>query len=152
MSATTTILHPTDFSKHSQSALALAVSMAREKGARLVLLHVVPNLQATLAAEMAAGHRPSEHFEEDMRQAWVRDGAKRWCQRGGGPRGTVWNHLKPSGTVWYPGLPDRLPSGGWGGVRRGRRGDGSHGAPLEKHRKGAGKKKRKTKCRLTLTG
>jgi nucleotide-binding universal stress UspA family protein len=66
MSAIKTILHPTDFSEHSRCALALACSLARDQGARLIVLHVVPSLDTTLAAEMAAGHRPSEHFEEDM--------------------------------------------------------------------------------------
>lgn len=36
-----TILHPTDFSAPSDSALRLACSLARDYGARLVLLHVV---------------------------------------------------------------------------------------------------------------
>lgn len=61
-----TILHPTDFSEQSRCALDLAASLARSQHARLVLLHVVPDLKAVLRAEMAAGHRPSEHFEEDM--------------------------------------------------------------------------------------
>jgi nucleotide-binding universal stress UspA family protein len=37
-----TILHPTDFSESSAMALRLACSLARDHGARLVLLHVVP--------------------------------------------------------------------------------------------------------------
>jgi universal stress protein A len=36
-----TILHPTDFSAASLSALELAFSLARDHGARVVLLHVV---------------------------------------------------------------------------------------------------------------
>lgn len=36
-----TILHPTDFSKPSESALRLACALARDYEARLVLLHVV---------------------------------------------------------------------------------------------------------------
>jgi nucleotide-binding universal stress UspA family protein len=36
-----TILHPTDFSEHSQYALWLACALARDYGARLVVLHVV---------------------------------------------------------------------------------------------------------------
>ncbi len=36
-----TILHPTDFSKPSESALRLAFALARDYEARLVLLHVV---------------------------------------------------------------------------------------------------------------
>jgi universal stress protein A len=43
-----TILHPTDFSDSSAHALALACSLAREHGARLIVLHVVPT---TLAQE-----------------------------------------------------------------------------------------------------
>jgi nucleotide-binding universal stress UspA family protein len=42
MKHTRTILHPTDFSPHSQQALVLACTLAREEGARLVILHVVP--------------------------------------------------------------------------------------------------------------
>jgi universal stress protein A len=37
-----TILHPTDFSENSAMALRLACSLARDHGARLVLLHVLP--------------------------------------------------------------------------------------------------------------
>jgi nucleotide-binding universal stress UspA family protein len=36
-----TILHPTDFSPHSEYALVLACALARDYGARLVVLHVV---------------------------------------------------------------------------------------------------------------
>jgi nucleotide-binding universal stress UspA family protein len=41
MLAVHTILHPTDFSEHSQSAFWLACALARDYGARLVVLHVV---------------------------------------------------------------------------------------------------------------
>src|SRR5258708_127188 len=41
MLAIRTILHPTDFSKHSQYAFGLACALARDYGARLVVLHVV---------------------------------------------------------------------------------------------------------------
>jgi len=37
-----TILHPTDFSKHSEWAFRLACSLARDHRARLVALHVAP--------------------------------------------------------------------------------------------------------------
>jgi nucleotide-binding universal stress UspA family protein len=37
-----TILHPTDFSARSGYALQLALSLARDHGARLVVLHVMP--------------------------------------------------------------------------------------------------------------
>lgn len=39
-----TILHPTDFSMHSEHAYRLACSLARDHGARLVVLHVVSGL------------------------------------------------------------------------------------------------------------
>jgi nucleotide-binding universal stress UspA family protein len=61
-----TILHPTDFSGHSLSAFRTACSLARGWDARLVVLHVVPSAPDILAAEMAAGHRPAEHFAEDI--------------------------------------------------------------------------------------
>jgi nucleotide-binding universal stress UspA family protein len=35
-----TILHPTDFSKHSDYAFQLACSLARDYGARLIIVHV----------------------------------------------------------------------------------------------------------------
>jgi nucleotide-binding universal stress UspA family protein len=37
-----TILHPTDFSERSGYAFQLACSLARDRGARLVVLHVMP--------------------------------------------------------------------------------------------------------------
>jgi nucleotide-binding universal stress UspA family protein len=37
-----TILHPTDFSEHSEFAFRLARALARDYNARLVLLHVAP--------------------------------------------------------------------------------------------------------------
>jgi len=37
-----TILHPTDFSEPSESAFALASTLARDCQARLIILHVVP--------------------------------------------------------------------------------------------------------------
>lgn len=37
-----TILHPTDFSEYSGTAFRLACSLARESGARLIALHVMP--------------------------------------------------------------------------------------------------------------
>jgi nucleotide-binding universal stress UspA family protein len=37
-----TILHPTDFSTHSQHAFRLAWALARDYGAQLIVMHVVP--------------------------------------------------------------------------------------------------------------
>lgn len=42
MAATTSILHPTDFSAHADRAFVLACSMARTSGSRLHVLHVAP--------------------------------------------------------------------------------------------------------------
>jgi nucleotide-binding universal stress UspA family protein len=41
MLAIRTILHPTDFSERSEHAFHLACSLARDHGARVVLMHVV---------------------------------------------------------------------------------------------------------------
>jgi nucleotide-binding universal stress UspA family protein len=41
------ILHPTDFSEHSRAALQLAAALARDHGARLLLLHVAELPAAT---------------------------------------------------------------------------------------------------------
>src|SRR5205823_12509271 len=40
MLAVRTILHPTDFSERSQNAFWLACALARDYGARLIILHV----------------------------------------------------------------------------------------------------------------
>ena len=40
MLAIRTILHPTDFSEPSQNALGLACALARDYGARLIVLHI----------------------------------------------------------------------------------------------------------------
>src|SRR5262245_12525036 len=42
MLAVRTVLHPTDFSESSRNAFGLACALARDYGARLVILHVVP--------------------------------------------------------------------------------------------------------------
>jgi nucleotide-binding universal stress UspA family protein len=59
-----TILHPTDFSSHSQEALRLACELAREEGARLVILHVVPRHVTWTAA--ASEIPKAEHYEHDL--------------------------------------------------------------------------------------
>src|SRR4051794_25756197 len=42
MLAVGTILHPTDFSERSEYALGVACALARDYGARLVVLHAAP--------------------------------------------------------------------------------------------------------------
>jgi nucleotide-binding universal stress UspA family protein len=49
------ILHPTDFSSSSETAQVVARSLARDLGARLVILHVIPvetAMEGTMAAEV----------------------------------------------------------------------------------------------------
>jgi nucleotide-binding universal stress UspA family protein len=55
-----TILFPTDFSEHAQQAFSLACSLARDCGARLVVLHVAapPVGHEKLEAE----RNPSEYY------------------------------------------------------------------------------------------
>ena len=50
-----TILHPTDFSERSDQAFQLACSLARDHGARLIVLHVVfPPSAAALREQVLA--------------------------------------------------------------------------------------------------
>ena len=49
-----TILHPTDFSEHSESAFRLAYALAWDYKARLVLLHVLPPPMVIYAGGLAA--------------------------------------------------------------------------------------------------
>ena len=46
-----TVLHPTDFSPQSDAAFQVACALARDYGARLVLLHVRPPAAAPGAPE-----------------------------------------------------------------------------------------------------
>jgi universal stress protein A len=59
MDSVKTILHPTDFSEHSYEALAIAASLARDRHARLVVLHAVP----VAAPVTGAGGPELEHAE-----------------------------------------------------------------------------------------
>jgi nucleotide-binding universal stress UspA family protein len=61
------ILHPTDFSENSTSALELACSLARDQRARLILLHVVPPAPDVFWLEDFAARPRAEHLEEDLR-------------------------------------------------------------------------------------
>jgi nucleotide-binding universal stress UspA family protein len=55
-----TILHPTDFSTNSQTAFETACSLAHERGARLVILHVVPPPMSKLGGTYALPPGPEE--------------------------------------------------------------------------------------------
>jgi nucleotide-binding universal stress UspA family protein len=59
-----TILHPTDFSYRSQHAFRLACALARDYGARLHLLHVVPTPLMVYMEGMVA--EPLTDFREEV--------------------------------------------------------------------------------------
>lgn len=65
-----TILHPTDFSEHSEFAFRLACALARDYNARLVLLHVIPPPMVIYAGgPVPAETWPSvEEVEKKLRQ------------------------------------------------------------------------------------
>jgi nucleotide-binding universal stress UspA family protein len=58
-----TILHPTDFSEHSEAAFEVARALARDCGARLILLHVLPPIMKG-GEVYALITRPEEIHEE----------------------------------------------------------------------------------------
>jgi nucleotide-binding universal stress UspA family protein len=62
MLAIKTILHPTDFSPSSEQALRLAVSLARDYGAKLMVLHVAETPEPNMGEGMY--FNPVEHLEE----------------------------------------------------------------------------------------
>jgi universal stress protein A len=62
-----TILHPTDFSPYSEYAFQLACSLARDGGARLVVLHVVPTHAPLYGGGMLT--LPQPEIEEKLREA-----------------------------------------------------------------------------------
>jgi nucleotide-binding universal stress UspA family protein len=62
-----TILHPTDFSSRSVHALELACALARERGARLVLLHVVPAAAPVTGDGDAEKLERAERFQSDLK-------------------------------------------------------------------------------------
>jgi nucleotide-binding universal stress UspA family protein len=61
------ILHPTDFSPRSRYSFRYACLLARELGARLIVLHVVPPPPITMHGEMMDYLPPSERSHEELR-------------------------------------------------------------------------------------
>jgi nucleotide-binding universal stress UspA family protein len=59
-----TILHPTDFSERSRHAFRLACSLARDYGAHLVVLHVVPTPLAVYMEGVVA--EPVSNYQEEL--------------------------------------------------------------------------------------
>jgi nucleotide-binding universal stress UspA family protein len=68
MLALRTVLHPTDFSERAGCALAMAAALARDYGARLLLLHVVP--APRFHGEVVARRQEDfyEHTREQLRR------------------------------------------------------------------------------------
>lgn len=64
MSFLKTILLPTDFSEEADYAFSLACVLAREQGARLILLHVVPRSGSVNSG--APAHK-AQHAEADVK-------------------------------------------------------------------------------------
>ena|SRR5581483_11873525 len=62
-----TILHPTDFSEHSQFAWRLACALARDYGARLVVVHVI-DLPVAVYGEGVMVSEPEDYqaVEEEL--------------------------------------------------------------------------------------
>jgi nucleotide-binding universal stress UspA family protein len=62
-----TILYATDFSEASRSAFPLAYSLARDHGARVIALHVVPAGTYEIANLVQLGHGESvRQFEQEL--------------------------------------------------------------------------------------
>lgn len=70
-----TILHPTDFSDQAKAAFHLASSLARDHGARIVVLHVIP--QPLMSTDVAvANESPAlrEMLLRELQQTHPSDG------------------------------------------------------------------------------
>jgi nucleotide-binding universal stress UspA family protein len=75
-----TILHPTDFSENSRVALDWAIAWAQQFGARLIVLHVVPEFAAVYQLEQEEVERLSAHMQQiaeaEMRRLWQERGGE----------------------------------------------------------------------------
>jgi nucleotide-binding universal stress UspA family protein len=60
------ILHPTDFSDRSQRAFELACRLARDSGARLIVLHVVQPPPFVTHGEMEKALQQAEGYRRDL--------------------------------------------------------------------------------------
>lgn len=56
-----TILYPTDFSKPSEYAFRLACSMARDHGAKVIIMHVAPSPPTYVGGEIAVPLPPIDY-------------------------------------------------------------------------------------------
>src|SRR5258708_5291443 len=66
MNSIRTILHPTDFSDCSHYAFLLASTWAREHGARMVILHVIPPIDPLLAYGPAMAKLEPKQYQEKL--------------------------------------------------------------------------------------
>lgn len=66
MDTSQTILHPTDFSEAANFAFRLAVSLARDHQARLVIVHVAPTPYAIGGEIMVAPPEPASVQREEL--------------------------------------------------------------------------------------
>jgi nucleotide-binding universal stress UspA family protein len=67
-----TILHPTDFSEHAENAFQLACSLARDQGARVLVLHVgeqtpPPDHRQALEKQLRQIHAPDAKVRVEHR-------------------------------------------------------------------------------------
>jgi nucleotide-binding universal stress UspA family protein len=77
-----TILHPTDFSENSKTALSVACALARDYGARLVILHVahVPNMEGYQTADPVAVRNEAESLLDSLQLPIETVRAERLCK------------------------------------------------------------------------
>jgi nucleotide-binding universal stress UspA family protein len=68
MLAIRTILHPTDYSERSEGAFQLSCSLARDYGARLFLLHVIPPPVLVDGGDPVVAKIISEFFDGQRQQ------------------------------------------------------------------------------------
>jgi len=61
-----TILHPTDFSERSGHAFRFACLLARDLGAHLIVLHVMPPEAIALQGEFMTYVPPSDKYREEL--------------------------------------------------------------------------------------
>jgi len=88
------ILHPTDFSDGSEAALRVARLLARERGARLILLHVAPSeafMKGAMPAELDAGYSRDalESARERTDGSDLKYPVETWFSRGMAPEEIV---------------------------------------------------------------
>jgi nucleotide-binding universal stress UspA family protein len=80
------ILHPTDFSANAKHAMELACGVARDRGARLIVLHVAPPIPAQWTGSgtsLLHSHKHRWDAENRLRQVSCRDlRPERWLRTG----------------------------------------------------------------------